>query len=738
MGYSFGKNLDKNGVRICTMIPRILFQTFKTKELTPAFQKVVDSWKVINPGYEYRFYDDQMCDLFMKEFDSRVWKAYKRIIPGAFKADLWRYCVLYTYGGVYADLDTICIGKIDDFLNDTTEFVGVIDIKQSTLMFNAFIAAEPGSKILKGCIDQMVYYIEHNTIPEDRGHFACGTLATEMKKFMRLSDLTGQHGWHGNVHLLHFEEETQNVHDNHRNILFQNRYGNLEFNEMYISELNKVNVSQWWFVKDTMLKEDPLTIYQWEDKIRLGAFADGGYVIADNVGTYDLYISAGVSNEESFSRDFIKKYSMDESNSFAFDGTITNYPYDYTSDISFTCKNISTVNDPKHTNLDNLLSRHENAFLKMDIEGHEWNWLAYSPYLKNIKQMVIEFHGPWADPWCWGWAKHNLSKEFINDCFEKISETHFMIHAHGNNGAECIDGRPNVIELTYLRRDKHALDRNTTGFPIKNLDFPNGGHCPDYVMNAQPFLRHTKKVAIYNGFKFHYETIGHVIEYCKSRQYELVVYSETDYSWGWFEYYGIEPKDPKEYTHNGFDRVFLLTDDDWSFPVTPDEKIICIEHTDFQRRSGNVKRVTYKQRKDVPCITFSWSIPRVPKTLRICVLGGAKEKTCKYPVEVVCIGRENPVDATEMMRVMTSCQYMLFLNFPNFRGTSGTISMSYTCGCRLITTKNFIDEYGLKSAIDYDATDELVSMDPSDVYEEAERLIEQRNKVYDSFFLTQG
>lgn len=251
--------------------------------------------------------------------------------------------------------------------------------------------------------------------------------------------------------------------------------------------------------------------------------------------------------------------------------------------------------------------------------------------------------------------------------------------------------------------------------------------------NTQPLCM---KVAVYNGFPFHYETIGHIVEYCKSRQYELDVYSKTENSWGWFDYYGIQPKSPEEYTHEGFDRVFILTDDDWTFPVTPDEKIICIEHVDFQRRSGNIKRVTFKHRKGIPFTVFTWSIPRLPKTLRICVLGGQKNQTCKYPIETVCIGRENPIDATEMMRVLTSCQYMLLLNFPNFHGTSGTISMSFTCGCRLITTKNFIDEYGLKSAIDYDATDELVSLDPSDVYEEAERLIEQRNQVYDSLFLT--
>ena len=30
--------------------------------------------------------------------------AYDRLIPTAFKADLWRYCVLYKYGGVYLDV----------------------------------------------------------------------------------------------------------------------------------------------------------------------------------------------------------------------------------------------------------------------------------------------------------------------------------------------------------------------------------------------------------------------------------------------------------------------------------------------------------------------------------------------------------------------------------------------------------------------------------------------------------
>ena len=466
-------------------IPYNLFQTFKTKDISPALQTFLDTWKEHNPEYTYKFYDDDMCDTFMKEFDVRAWKAYRRIIPGAFKADLWRYCVLYKYGGVYADIDTMCLGKIDDFLNHATEFVTPVNT-DNVLIFNAFIAAAPGSKILKECIDRMVKIVETDSFPDNKGEFACGVLANVMNKFLgrnEQSSFMGQHGWHDTIHLLTFDQD-QDVKDMDGNILCRNRYANHKFNDIYISELNKLNVSQWFYVKDVM-KSDPLTVYRWDNKVRLGVNTDGGYVIADGLAPYDLYISAGVSCEESFTRDFINTYHMNESNSFAFDGTIDKYPWVYTSDISFIRKNISTVNDIHNTNLDNLLSRHQNAFLKMDIEAHEWRWLMYTPYLENIKQMVIEFHGVWDASWSGN--TNSLPLGFTHECFEKLAETHAIVHVHGNTGGGSVNGLPNVIELTYIRRDEHLLEKNTQSFPIEGLDFPNGPRDNDFSLKPQPF-----------------------------------------------------------------------------------------------------------------------------------------------------------------------------------------------------------------------------------------------------------
>ena len=39
-------------------IPKVIYQTFKTKELLKEMQDIVDSWKLHNSNYEYILYDD--------------------------------------------------------------------------------------------------------------------------------------------------------------------------------------------------------------------------------------------------------------------------------------------------------------------------------------------------------------------------------------------------------------------------------------------------------------------------------------------------------------------------------------------------------------------------------------------------------------------------------------------------------------------------------------------------------
>jgi hypothetical protein len=228
-----------------------------------------------------------------------------------------------------------------------------------------------------------------------------------------------------------------------------------------------------------------LQVYNFDKKIRCGSNYDGGYVLAELHGEYDCYISAGIADNESFSRDFINKYNMNEYNCFGFDGTIQSYPYHYTKKISFIKKNINNFNDDDNTNLSFLLDKYSNIFLKMDIEGGEYTWLLSleDSQLFKFKQIVIEFHGITNDSWN---CKYNDKVK----CLEKLSKTHYIVHAHGNCYGPVYNNIPDTIELTYVNKKcfNSIPELNKIPLPIDNLDFPNDVNNSDINLNFYPFV----------------------------------------------------------------------------------------------------------------------------------------------------------------------------------------------------------------------------------------------------------
>ena len=241
-----------------------------------------------------------------------------------------------------------------------------------------------------------------------------------------------------------------------------------------------------------------LTVFNHQYKKRYGENFDGGYVTAlledstkkfnTNTGEpyiYDCYISAGIANEESFTRDFLKDHkNLNEYNTFAIDGSINCYPYNYTNNISFIRKMINSTNDENNTNIHYLLDNYNDIFLKIDIEGGEYPWVnSLSLHqLNSLKQIVIEVH--------WINDNHQFDFNFKKALLEKLCRTHYLVHAHGNSYSGSVNNIPDVIELTYIRKDclQNIPVLNTTPLPIHNLDFSNNIHRPDHNLDFYPFV----------------------------------------------------------------------------------------------------------------------------------------------------------------------------------------------------------------------------------------------------------
>ena len=137
------------------VIPLNIFQTWHTKILPPLMQQNVDYIQKLNPAFTYKLFDDQDCYNFIKDnFPTDVLGAFNNLIPGAYKADLWRYCVLYKLGGIYLDIKYKPV-KGFRFINLTEKEHWVLDADNNGI-YNALIVCKPGNPILLNAINQIV------------------------------------------------------------------------------------------------------------------------------------------------------------------------------------------------------------------------------------------------------------------------------------------------------------------------------------------------------------------------------------------------------------------------------------------------------------------------------------------------------------------------------------------------------------------------------------------------------
>jgi len=215
-------------------------------------------------------------------------------------------------------------------------------------------------------------------------------------------------------------------------------------------------------------------------KIRLGREGDGGYVIIDGYN-YDCFISAGIANEMSFEIDFIKKYP--NIYSLAFDGTIKSP--DLPKEINFFKINIGSDNTNNVTNLKEYVKDYNDVFIKMDIEGGEWDWIkGFRDFFPKIKQIVFEAHNKFSSHVTW------TSYTSVLESLQILNETHYLVHIHENNHGsfENIKNKnyPNFSELTFIRKEIRGF--NTDNLPIKNLDFPTCSTMPTNDINFWPFV----------------------------------------------------------------------------------------------------------------------------------------------------------------------------------------------------------------------------------------------------------
>jgi len=99
-------------------IPSIIHQIWiqGAAEMPPRYRRWSATWASRNPGWEHRVWDENSLRSLMTAHRPEWWRIYDGQPEMEARADVGRYAVLQALGGVYADMDTVCVRPIGDVL----------------------------------------------------------------------------------------------------------------------------------------------------------------------------------------------------------------------------------------------------------------------------------------------------------------------------------------------------------------------------------------------------------------------------------------------------------------------------------------------------------------------------------------------------------------------------------------------------------------------------------------------
>ncbi|KAL3941594.1 MAG: hypothetical protein SGBAC_004068 [Bacillariaceae sp.] len=162
------------------LIPKIIHQTWfedVTPEKYPNMSRLIESFK--QSGWSYVFYTDEEAQNFLStHFPPEVRQAYDTLRPGAFKADLFRYCALLIHGGVYADMDIMLETNLDLAVEPDIGFMVPQDepgtpVETRMCLWNGLIASAPGHPFLAKVIETVVNNVRNRFTSVDVDNLFC-------------------------------------------------------------------------------------------------------------------------------------------------------------------------------------------------------------------------------------------------------------------------------------------------------------------------------------------------------------------------------------------------------------------------------------------------------------------------------------------------------------------------------------------------------------------------------------
>lgn len=151
-------------------LPKILHRIWVGPEMPSKLVDIGVQWQNMLPDWKHILWNEESLDwLVNKEFYDRAEELVPPDAVGQFRADVARYEILNSFGGVYVDCDLEPLRSIDE-LHIHSAWAGWE--RQGTQVGNTILGGEAGNQFWKRAIDELPSSVQNN--PGKRPHQITG------------------------------------------------------------------------------------------------------------------------------------------------------------------------------------------------------------------------------------------------------------------------------------------------------------------------------------------------------------------------------------------------------------------------------------------------------------------------------------------------------------------------------------------------------------------------------------
>lgn len=148
------------------LIPKKIYQTWKTKNLPPKLVNVRNKISKMNKNYEMLLFDDNDINEWVNiNFANTIIQTtFMKLKVGAARADFWRYLILYKNGGIYLDIDSNININLNNFIQeDDTAIISREKNSGTSYFIQWALFFSPQHPILLKTINSCIFNILNKT-----------------------------------------------------------------------------------------------------------------------------------------------------------------------------------------------------------------------------------------------------------------------------------------------------------------------------------------------------------------------------------------------------------------------------------------------------------------------------------------------------------------------------------------------------------------------------------------------